>query len=793
VATASFPGEDPRFPRWPLRDRLAWERATTGAPIDFLDECPPLAGWARGTQENARWVISALLRWLEPRHPIPTDGSLADIMTPDVLLTYIRELLPRQAPGTVEYSVWLIDDVLRVLAPDQDWEWIKPISRRLQARARWQAPSPRPVIHSVTAYTLGLSTMQEGWSAEGVVDPSPCRTGLAIAFLAAAPMRIANFASLEIGRHLCRNGDRWIVRLGASETKTRRADVWPLAPVLGLYLDDYLLVSSVFVTVAGGTAWPSHAMAEVSLKNGNWYKSYTDAAVQGGLAMKVERIYNSKTDFARGVFGAGWGFEYEVWIEPAEDGSVIIHEWGGGAENRFMPKDVAPLPVEQVVDQLVETAGRRMLFGSDVERQDYRKKLEQDQSFRHQEWERFREQGLVNPQPIPEGTMLYSQLFGNQLLKRIRDGWERNSTSDRTVEQFDEQGRLRRVAGSNGDFILLAYEDGHLRSMTDDAGRKFDFQFDQSGGHVIKLTDQLGRSATYEYDGDKLSSSTDTDGNQYHYEYDNVIPVPNMTAIRYSDGSSVVIQYYGPEKQWNVRQVKDRDNTVSTYSYTVTSPLDQKVVVDVADQHGQKLSSARYHYIMARDDRGGEFQKELDAKIDGDETRTTYNQNGLPLSIWHNGAVTRFTYDAKGRVTLKATMEEVTKLTYDSRTDKISDVIRTVNGKQIFHSAFEYDANGNLLRAQDDSGHLVTLDYDEKGRVKVLNTGGSRMTFVYNLASEPVSISIQGIGEIRIEYDADDEIKNVNSPQGKDVALKIQSLLQSLMDLIRPAGVTLSF
>jgi integrase/recombinase XerD len=83
---------------------------------------------------------------------------------------------------------------------------------------------------------------QEGWSAEGVIDPSSCRTGLAIAFLAAAPMRIANFASLEIGRHLCCNGDRWIVRLGASETKTRRADVWPLSPVLGGYLDDYLRV-----------------------------------------------------------------------------------------------------------------------------------------------------------------------------------------------------------------------------------------------------------------------------------------------------------------------------------------------------------------------------------------------------------------------------------------------------------------------------------------------------------------------------------------------------------------------
>jgi Phage integrase family len=38
------------------------------------------------------------------------------------------------------------------------------------------------------------------------------------------------------------NGDRWTVRLAAIETKMRRADVWPLAPVLGLYLEDYVRV-----------------------------------------------------------------------------------------------------------------------------------------------------------------------------------------------------------------------------------------------------------------------------------------------------------------------------------------------------------------------------------------------------------------------------------------------------------------------------------------------------------------------------------------------------------------------
>jgi integrase len=53
-------------------------------------------------------------------------------------------------------------------------------------------------------------------------------------------MRIANFAALELGRQLRREGRYWTIYLTAEETKTRRADVWPIASHLGACIDQYL-------------------------------------------------------------------------------------------------------------------------------------------------------------------------------------------------------------------------------------------------------------------------------------------------------------------------------------------------------------------------------------------------------------------------------------------------------------------------------------------------------------------------------------------------------------------------
>src|SRR5437588_807155 len=84
-----------------------------------------------------------------------------------------------------------------------------------------------------------------------------------------------------------------------------------------------------------GIALP--AFSNVSIRNGNYFIGYTDIVYPGGFEPKVERVYNSKSAF-RGMFGWGWGNEFEVKLSVSADGGVVVHEFGGGADNRFNPR-----------------------------------------------------------------------------------------------------------------------------------------------------------------------------------------------------------------------------------------------------------------------------------------------------------------------------------------------------------------------------------------------------------------------------------------------------------------------
>src|SRR3954467_12170508 len=106
------------------------------------------------------------------------------------------------------------------------------------------------------------------------------------------------------------------------------------------------LVAGAFVLGAGA------ALANVSVKNGNFFIGYTDIIYQGGFEPKIERVYNSKSPF-KGMFGWGWGCEYELRLDVLPEGAVVVHEYGGGAVNYFAPeafdKDALAKAIESVV------------------------------------------------------------------------------------------------------------------------------------------------------------------------------------------------------------------------------------------------------------------------------------------------------------------------------------------------------------------------------------------------------------------------------------------------------------
>jgi len=182
------------------------------------------------------------------------------------------------------------------------------------------------------------------------------------------------------------------------------------------------------------------ALANVSLRNGNFFIGYTDIVYPGGFEPKIERVYNSKSGF-KGMFGWGWGTEYEVNLSVSADGSVVVHEYGGGAENRFSPVAFNQAELQKAVGQLVEAARKAGVTGSQQSVADYQKKLAGDARFRNQEWEKFIEKKLLKPRQLVAGTQLTSNRFSYQYITKVKEGYVRSYDNGR-VEQFSEEGHL---------------------------------------------------------------------------------------------------------------------------------------------------------------------------------------------------------------------------------------------------------------------------------------------------------------------------------------------------------------
>jgi site-specific recombinase XerD len=93
-----------------------------------------------------------------------------------------------------------------------------------------------------------------------------------LALLAQYPIRLKNFAALEIGRSLIKIDDKWWIVLTATETKEKRADERPIEDEIGVALDKYLEVYRAILcrsTANTNTLWlgiDGTAMAECSIR-----------------------------------------------------------------------------------------------------------------------------------------------------------------------------------------------------------------------------------------------------------------------------------------------------------------------------------------------------------------------------------------------------------------------------------------------------------------------------------------------------------------------------------------------
>jgi integrase len=273
------------FADWPAADRVAWQAATEAG--DLFDGSGPAAGWAPSTRAGVCYDYGRWLMFLARHEPVTLDQPLALRPTPERIGAYLNHLAT--TVGSVSRHGYLrhLADALRVMAPGQDWTWLRRVVARLEAQRR-PRPKPPRLIEAGRLVELGYALMQ---AAERRLDEAEndttalldYRDGLMIALLAARPLRRRNLAMITIGRQLIRVGDAWHLVFAADETKTGQ----PIEAVLPDRLVPYLVryLGAVRPRFPGADR---HAGLWAGLK---------------GRAITGQAIYDAITQRTRAAFG----------------------------------------------------------------------------------------------------------------------------------------------------------------------------------------------------------------------------------------------------------------------------------------------------------------------------------------------------------------------------------------------------------------------------------------------------------------------------------------------------------
>jgi integrase len=276
---------------WPACDRALWQAAV--APGDLLEP-----GGARQNYAaiSNRKVEGGYGRWLTYLADVGglEDAAPGERIIRERVVGYVRSLEGLgNATQTILARLQELYEAALVMDPRQDWQWIRRIASTVRARHLPARDKRLKMVGDEELVELGLKLMEcAGGQSTDRRSALAFRDGLLIALLALRPaLRRRNIAALEIGRHLHRLGDGWVVCFEEDETKTGVAleFPWPeiLVPELERWLDDW---RPLLLGLTGRWTRPAGEAL--------WISSH-------GSPMTQQAIYDRIVERTRAAFGKG--------------------------------------------------------------------------------------------------------------------------------------------------------------------------------------------------------------------------------------------------------------------------------------------------------------------------------------------------------------------------------------------------------------------------------------------------------------------------------------------------------
>ena len=223
-----------------MADRNAWIAA-----------CEPARRLKRGgiaahlkpiTRDDLARRYGYFLDFLDRHNLLHVDAVAAGEVTPDNVERYILELRARVSSVTVYGSVFKLRRTSELIAPERDFAWLAEVEKDLALVMQPRSKFDRMVLTEVLV-EAGLALFQDATTnphLSTLARARQVRNGLMVALLAVCPIRLKNFAALEVGRSFVEIRGNWWIVLTPSDTKEKRSDERPVDIMLKPMIDRYL-------------------------------------------------------------------------------------------------------------------------------------------------------------------------------------------------------------------------------------------------------------------------------------------------------------------------------------------------------------------------------------------------------------------------------------------------------------------------------------------------------------------------------------------------------------------------
>jgi integrase/recombinase XerD len=210
--------------QWPLACQQQWQAACTEA--DIFQKRKPATQWRKATIRKNVCGLGSLISWIIHTQNFRSNADVSEIVIRDHIAGFVKELREADyASNTIFNHVQGIHDCAKVMDPTQDWSWLLNAVKKLRSKAKPTRNKLKRLQPAQKLDLLGCKLMDEAETNAKLTFYKRAlmfRDGLMISLLIHRPLRLGNFASVDIGGRLTLYAKSAVFSFPAEEMKSKR-------------------------------------------------------------------------------------------------------------------------------------------------------------------------------------------------------------------------------------------------------------------------------------------------------------------------------------------------------------------------------------------------------------------------------------------------------------------------------------------------------------------------------------------------------------------------------------------